>query len=440
MQQAITIKLRLVEDVDMADFQRQFNNVLHYAYNRALEGVGKYDVFAMLQGLRNVDDLDATWRREAAKLGFAAAKLSKEKGTVAIFGGRRHFYDRLRGRITKEQYKAGKKLIPITCEGSKADRLGNRKFSFDFTALEGSVRLGKRKVHFRCHRTNRRHMAMLADLEALLHEGACGVTYKLSSTHLYIVFDLALLPKECPFEHDPDTTLAIDMNPNYVGLSIVSGGTVVLTRAYDLSKVKGNNKRRYELTQVVLAIKGLCRHWRVSYVGIEKLVMAPKDKGRGRRFNRQVNNEWCRGHFVASLKKHMCLVGCKVIELVAAYSSFIGCLTYPSETDSVAASIELNRRLRAFVDQYVVGRAPKGSVVYPVFEDGCLNRWKEEGIPSEALTGWKAAYRWLTESQHSWRLTYGAYAKRERLTALRLQSRKSLVTWISGGKDFPCLG
>ena len=55
MQQAITIKLRLVEDVDMADFQRQFNNVLHYAYNRALEGVGKYDVFAMLQGLRNVE-------------------------------------------------------------------------------------------------------------------------------------------------------------------------------------------------------------------------------------------------------------------------------------------------------------------------------------------------------------------------------------------------
>ena len=440
MSQSITIKLRLKEDVSFRTFQHQFNCVVRFAYNRAMEGMAKYDVFALLNGLKHVDELDTSWRREAAKLGFAAAKSSTKKGTVAIFGGRRNFYQRLRGKIDKQTFLANKHLIPITCEGSKADRLGNRKFHFDFSTFEGDVKLGNERLSFACHKTGRKNMLMLAKLEQLLHEGVCGVTYKLSPTHFYIVFDVELMPKDVMYERDKSVTLAVDANPNYVGLSIVKDGLVVLTRAYDLSQIKekANNKRKYELTQIVLGIKKLCAQYHVSYVGVEKLDMGAKDHGKGRRFNRQVNRHWCREYFFNSLKKHMCLIGCKVVDLVASYSSFIGCMLYPSETDSIAASIELNRRLIAFVEQYIVGSAPKGQVVYPSFRAECLNRWKKEGVPSSALRGWKAVYQWMKESGHSYRLLYPAYARRSGHRVSRLKSAQSLVTWLSGGNKIPC--
>ena len=440
MEQPITIKLKLKEPIRIEDFQRKYNNVVRFAYNRAIEGADKYGVFALLGGLNNVDELDASWRREAAKVGFAAAKASLKKGTVAIFGGRRNFRDRLEGKISREEFLARRRLVPVTCEGSKADHLGNRKFRFDFTALEGWVRLGRDKVAFSCHKTGRRNMLMLAKLEGLVHEGKCGVTFKLSETHLYVVFDVGLMPKGASYEHDKSVTLAVDANPNYIGLSIVKDGVVALTKAYDLTKLRGrsNDKRKYELTQVVLDIKRLCVRYKVSYVGVEKLEIGAKDHKKGRRFNKQVNHEWCREYFFNSLRKHMCLVGCKVVEVVAAYSSFIGCLLYPSETDSVAASIELNRRLRAFVGQYMDGSAPKGRVVYPEFRLERLNHWKEDGVPLCGLHGWKDAYRWFKESGHSYRLLYPAYAKRRGGGVSRLKSRKSLVTWLCGGDGFPC--
>ena len=437
----ITIKLKLREAVDVGEFQRKYTNVVRYAFNRALEGKSKFDIFSLLNDLNNVDVLDLSWKREAAKLGYAIAKAAlaryketnNSKDLKVIFGGKNLFYKRSIGKITRDEYKKSYKLQPITCEGSKADSLGNRKFKFDFNTFEGTVRLGKDVIPFSCHKTSKRNMMLLARLQELVLRKEIGFTCKLTSEYFYIVFDLDKLPIEKPYKRREDVTLAIDMNPNYVGLSITDKNNNVLhRRCYDLSRITNNNKRKYELTQVVLEIKKLCVKYGVCYVGFEKLKMQPSDKGKGRLFNRQCNNEWCRLYFVNSLKKHLTLIGCKYQELAAQYSSFIGQLTNPNDTDSVAASIELNRRLKEFKKQYIDRTEPKGSVVYPKFSLDYLNRWKKEGVSEGKIKDWRTAYQYIKESGHSYRFLYVDYVKRNGCGVFRLKSIKSLVSYIIG--------
>ena len=437
----ITIKLKLKEHIDIDTFQKKYANVVRYAFNRTLDGMSKFDIFKLLNGLKNVDILDLSWKREAAKLGYALGKSALEKykeskdenDLKVIFGGKKLFYSRLKGKITHDEYIDNKKLPPITCEGSKADFNGNRKFKFDFNSLSGTVKLGKIKVPFSCHKTSKKNMILLSKLNELILKKETGFTCKITNEYFYVVFELDKLPKEVTYKKDNDITLAIDMNPNYIGLSITGRDNAVITkRCYDLSKIdKNNNKKKYELTQIVLDIKQLCIKYNVSYVGYEKLKMASSNIGKGKRFNKQVNNEWCRNYFVNSLKKHLTLIGCKYQEILANYSSFIGQIMNPNETDSIAASIELNRRLKEFKKQYIDKLEPRGSILYPEFSSDYLNRWKKEGKLIEGIKDWKSAYQWMKESKHSYRFLYPNYVKRNRNKVFRLKSKKSLVSYIT---------
>lgn len=437
----ITVKLKLRERIDVGEFQKKYTNVVRYAFNRAMEGKSKFDIFSLLNNLNNVDILDLSWKREAAKLGYAIAKsaLARYKATnnkkdlKVIFGGKKLFYKRLNGKININEYKEQYKLQPITCEGSKADPMGNRKFKFDFNTLEGNVRFENCIVPFSCHKTSKKNMMLLAQLQELVLNKESGFTCKLTNEYFYIVFDLDKLPKETSYKKQDNITLAIDMNPNYVGLSITNENNKVLhKRCYDLSKITNNNKRKYELIQIVLNIKKLCIRYNVCYVGVEKLKIQSSNKKKGKRFNKQVNNEWCREYFINSLKKHLILIGCKYQELVAQYSSFIGQLTNPNDTDSIAASIELNRRLKEFKKQYIDRIEPRGSIVYPKFSLDYLNHWKKEGILQEEIKDWKSAYQYVKESGHSYRFLYKDYIRHNQCRVFRLKSRKSLVTYING--------
>ena len=437
----ITVKLKLCEKIDVGEFQKKYTNVVRYAFNRTMDGKSKYEIFSLLNNLNNVDILDLSWKREASKLGYAIAKSAlnryketdNKKDLKVIFGGKGLFYKRLKNKITHKEYIEQRKLQPITCEGSKADHLGNRKFKFDFNTLEGTVKLGNSIVSFACHKTSKKNMMLLARLQELVLKKESGFTCKLTNDYFYIVFDLDKLPKDISYTKQDNVTLAIDMNPNYIGLSITDKDNSVLhKRCYDLSKITGNNKRKYELTQIVIDIKKLCVKYNVCYVGCEKLKIQPSDKKKGKRFNKQVNNEWCRLYFVNSLKKHLTLIGCKYQEVAAQYSSFIGQLANPNDTDSVAASIELNRRLKEFKKQYIDGIEPHGSIVYPEFSLDYLNRWKKEGICEGKVKDWRAAYQYIKESGHSYRFLYVDYVRRNQCRVFRLKSRKSLVSYITG--------
>lgn len=256
-----------------------------------------------------------------------------------------------------------------------------------------------------------------------------GLTYRLNGEYFYICVDLEKLTFD-RYNVCKNTTLAIDMNPNYIGLCIINpNDKIIHKQVYDLSKIKNNNKRDYELTQIAISIAKLCKHYRVEMVGYEKLKIYSSNKGKGRRFNKQVNNDWHRGIFVNSLHKWLGIINCKWVEIIPEYSSYIGCIMYENETDSIAASIELNRRLREYKSIYIDKTKSKGNIVYPLFTMSHFNRWKES-LDDRVFKDWKESYQWFKETKHSYRLTYPLWLKHNGIRPFRYKSFKSMINHV----------
>lgn len=430
MSNIITIKLKLKENIsdNIYDFQRKFSNVVRYSFNRFMDGCSRQEVFNLVKTLNNIDELDITWRREAAKLAESIYKSKKEKGddSKIIFGGKSLFFNRLKGKVSRDEFLNNRKLFYISCEGSKADNKGNRKFKFDVDTLSGSVKLNGKAIQFACHKTSKGQSELMKKMEKLAHLGESGITYRINSEYFYFLVDLEKLPKK-ERKTLKDRTLALDMNPDYIGLSIMDGNeNIVLKKCYDLSKITENNKRKYELTEIAKDVSELCLRYDVCLVGYEKLKINPKDNKKGKRFNRQVNNDWKRKRFITSLHKWLGLIGCQWREVLPQYSSFIGCIMHPDETDSIAASLELNRRLREYKKIYIDKEKPVGNILYPEIAMHLFNRWKES-IGDKVFSDWVEAYKWFKETRHSYRLTYPKWLETKGVRPLRFKSMKSKV-------------
>ena len=79
------------------------------------------------------------------------------------------------------------------------------------------------------------------------------------------------------------------------------------------------------------------------------------DKELGKKFNKLVNNSWCRTIFVNNLTKRCNIHNIKLLKVKPEYSSFIGNFLYRSLNlpDMVLASIEIGRRGYEFYNQYI---------------------------------------------------------------------------------------
>lgn len=430
MSNIITIRLKLKNSIasDIVDFQKKFTNVVRYSYNRFVDGYSKHEIFNLVKNLNNIECLDVTWRREANKLAESIYSSNKKKGEErkVIFGSKSLFFKRLNGKITHEEYLAQRKLFYISCEGSKADTQGNRKFKFDIDTLSGSVSLNKKKIEFQCHKTSKKQLELMRQAKQLADLGEIGITYRLNAEYFYFLVDIDKLPK-IERNTDKNNTLALDMNPNYIGLSVMGDEDRILhKRVYDLSCITNKNKRKYELTEIAKDISKICLKYNVCLVGYEKLKIESKDNKKGRRFNKQVNNDWNRERFVNSLHKWLGLIKCPWQEILPQYSSFIGCIMYPDDTDSIAASLELNRRLREYKAIYIEKEKPVGTILYPEITMHIFNRWKES-IGAKVFKDWVEAYEWFKETKHSYRLTYPNWIKKEGIRSLRFKSIKSKV-------------
>lgn len=409
---------------DITAFQQQYNTVIRWAYNRSMEGLSRTEVFNLIRDGKpnNTTLLDTTWKREAAKVAQAMAESDIKQNTTSVFY-RRAFYRRLNGKTTHEEFIQEKQqaLYPIRCEGSKADNCGNRKFKFNPSTLSGSVRLGDDVVIFTCNSIGEKRQRQLIRYIEMAKAGLVGITYSIKSTNFYILIDQKDIERE-GYRAIEGRTLALDMNPNYIGLSVVdSDDTILCKTVFNMSKLsRRRNKNRHELTQVAIKIARLCRYYHISLVGFERLKMPASDKGKGKAFNRMVNNDWNRDWFVTSLKKHLELCCCPYREVAPEYSSFVGCMCYPNDVDSVAASIELNRRLRLFNMIYIVKSEAKRGIIFPEVEPCVLNRWKEEACIGDDVSDWKSLYDAYKRTRHSYRRLYGQWAKTAPVKECRL--------------------
>lgn len=359
------------------DYIVNYNNVLHFTYNRMKDSDKTLTTKKLTELQNNMNHIfiDSHFKNSA----IYDAKTLKDKEKV-IFGGKKLFIDRCKGKITKEEYKE-KKLVPINSIG-EANQKGNRKFRI----------LSENTIQFQP--TNAIHILLtlpklrknikkdILKLKELQDNKVTPITYKLDLEYIYISFNNEKVQDSIVVEPIPDRIFAIDINPNYIGYTIVDwkdsdnykvieSGVIsnkeLNDRAYKLHKGSNdkenlyiNNKRKYENT---ITAKFLCEkayHYHCEIFALEKLDFESKrekvkQSRRTKRIRRLINNQWDRHKFFNLIEKRCNLYGIRVQTVVPNYSSFIGNLVY-RETglpDMCLASIEIGRRAYEFSHQYI---------------------------------------------------------------------------------------
>ena len=249
--------------------------------------------------------------------------INKNKDKKIIFGGKKLFFDRINNKISNAEYRNGK-LIPL-CSIGESVKKGNRKFKIE---NENYILFKPNKnEHFilELESVGKNYRNYLNKLIELQENKQISITYKLSKDYIYITFDLSKLNNVVlKTEKIQDRYFSIDMNPNYIGYTvidwkdsnlyeIVDSGVFSLKSLndYDNSlKDKGfnssskerkyiTNKRNYEVINIAHKLVKIANHYHCSSFVMEDLCIKNSDKSKGRKFNKLCNNQWCRTTFVS---------------------------------------------------------------------------------------------------------------------------------------------
>ena len=141
---------------------------------------------------------------------------------------------------------------------------------------------------------------------------------------------------------------------------------------------------------------------------MEDLSIPSKDNGKGKRFNRLCNQQWCRNRFCNIIKKLCKLDKIKILEVIPNYSSFIGNLVYRDEKlfDPCLSSIEISRRGYEFNHQYILkDKDKKKNIVFGNFDEDkvvYIQSLEELGI-SEQFSSFKELYDKVKKSKARYR-------------------------------------
>ena len=354
------------------DYMRQYSSVQHFVYNRINEGKTQKDIKQQIKTLNNINLLDS-WFIQCSF--YDIPKVDK-----VIFGGKKNYFQRLKNIISKEQFKQ-KRLSPIYSIGEVINKSvkGNRKFHIE-QDLENIIFKPNKstKINLKLIGLNKRKQ-ILSKLYQKQERKEIKIAYKLDLEYIYVIFDETdIYNYETKFIKN--RVLALDLNPNYIGWSIVDWKSenkfnIIKSGIYSIKnlndkdfnlKNKGyssnsserkyiSDKRNFETIQIVKNIVDKSIYYKCQLISIEDLNIKSKDLDKGKRFNKLVNNSWCRNTFVNNLTKRCNIHNIKLLKVKPEYSSFIGNFLYRSLNlpDMVLASIEIGRRGYEFYNQYI---------------------------------------------------------------------------------------
>ena len=354
------------------DYMKQYSSVQHFVYNRINEGKSQKDIKQQIKLLNNVDLMDS-WFIQCSF--YDIPKVDK-----VIFGGKKNYFQRLKNNISKEEFKL-KRLSSIYSIGEVVNKSvkGNRKFHIE-QDLENIIFKPNKstKINLKLIGLNKRKQ-ILSKLYQKQERKEIKIAYKLYLEYIYVIFEETdIYNYETKFIKN--RVLSLDLNPNYIGWSIVdwkseSEFDVIKSGVYSIKKLndkdfnlknKGysseskkrkflNNKRNFETIQLVKNIVNKSIYYKCQLISIEDLSIKSSDKELGKRFNKLVNNSWCRNTFVNNLTKRCNIHNIKLLKVKPDYSSFIGNFLYRSLNlpDMVLASIEIGRRGYEFYNQYI---------------------------------------------------------------------------------------
>ena len=354
------------------DYMKQYSSAQHFVYNRIQDNKSQKDIKQQVKQLNNVNLLDS-WFVQC--IFYDIPKKQK-----IIFGGKKNYFQRLKNNISKEQFKL-KRLSPIYSIGEVVNKSvkGNRKFHIEQDLENILFKPNKlTKINLQLIGLNKRKQ-ILSKLYQKQERKEIKIAYKLDLEYIYIIFEETdIYNYETKFIKN--RVLSLDLNPNYIGWSIVDWKSeaefnVIKSGVYSIKKLndkdfnlknKGYNsdskerkyisdKRNFETIQIVKNIVNKSIYYKCQIISIEDLNIKSSDKELGKRFNKLVNNSWCRNAFVNNLTKRCNIHNIKLLKVKPEYSSFIGNFLYRSLNlpDMVLASIEIGRRGYEFYNQYI---------------------------------------------------------------------------------------
>ena len=335
--------------------------------------------------LNNVDSIGSAFKNSALIEARTLLKVLNSKKEQSknhlIFGGRKSFLDRIKGNISKEELKE-RRLQKLCCIG-QAEKHGNIMFSIqeDFNILFKPTR----KEHITLEVIESQKKRYSRELKAIyiksFLEKKYPVTYYLDDKFVYLSFDETILKNENKkIEQVPNRIMSLDLNPNYIGWSIVdwkssSEFKVIKSGIYSFKQLNDkekefkilklssdyfkrkylNNKRRTEVFEVSKNLINKALYYKCQIFSVEDLNIKTKNSGLGKSLNKLINNQWIRNDLVSNLEKRCNIFGIKFLKVKPEYSSFIGNFLYRSLNlpDMILASIEISRRAFEFYNQYI---------------------------------------------------------------------------------------
>ena len=430
-----TIKLKIKNEINLTKELKEFNSIVRFSFNRFQEGSKEKEVRNKVNSLFK----NNCWFNQCAiKVGQQLFKKYKDKHI--IFGGKKLLINYLKKLITKDEYSL-KKLLPINIQG-EACKKGNRLFNFDLINSKLTLKLSKKnhqEIEF--YKPNRNQFRELSKIQELVENKELTLTVSLNNEYIWLTFDESLLNIQEKFQKlKENRVLGIDLNPNYIGLSILEFNKndefkVLHKQVFDLNNLNVtskkssedksskylNNKRKFELIQVCYEINKLMNYWKCSKLCIEDLNIKSSDKKQGRTFNRLCNNIWNRNLVVNKLKMLSVIYGYELVEVNPVYSSFIGNILYGNENtpDMIASSIEIGRR---GFKKYSKGW------FYPIFSIEHLNeQWKQT---LSGIADWKSAFNQIKKSKLKYRFQLLKYIQNAVFSKIYKQKKIKLYYFI----------
>jgi hypothetical protein len=443
----ITVKLpiNLTEEQKtvLYEYQRQQSIVIRYSYNRFLDGKNLKEIEQLIKGLNNIETIDSWFIRS----GVYKAKEIFLTGKRHIVFRKAAWYERVFNKVTKEDYKK-RKLLNLLSVG-EFNYYGNRKFALCIKENKVVCKLN-RKTHFDIilPKLRKNYLNYLIKLEEQCNEKKMPFQVEINDKYIHISFEESLLAEKIYYHKKENRIMSLDLNPNYIGYSIVDWKTeanykIVNTgvlsleelnsKEFELKQLKyelkkqgfdgsertaliknklksSSNKRKFEVVEICKRLVNTAKSHNVETFSIEKLVMPSKENHKGKKFNRLVNNLWCRNLLVSNLKKRFKVFDMGVQEVQSQYSSFIGNLIYKKHQlpDMINASLEINRRTFCFIKMYIKKEVPikKGAIVFPDWETNkdtaCGSMEEETGC---VFSGWKKLYSYFKNLKLKYRVS-----------------------------------
>lgn len=411
------------------EYRKQYSSVLHCAYNLRFKDTSERDTEHQLKLLNNIDLIGSFLKRCAVK--HATQLLENKPDKPMIFGGKKNFLQRCQGKISKDEFKQ-KRLSKLYIIG-EGNQHGNRFIHINSDLCSFTFKPSRNtNIQLTINGRYKRYQSILQQLYILQQDKQIPLTYQLDDKYIYITYDESVVYKPC-YKPIANRVFAIDLNPNYVGWSVVdwktsseftiiSSGVISTKDINDFdNSLKGlpstdskkhyiNNKRRYEVYEINKYLVQIATHYRCELFITEDLSIESSDKSLGKRFNKLVNNQWNRSKMVDNLKKRCNIAGIRFLSVQADYSSFIGNFLYRDLElpDMVLASIELGRRGYEFSLQYIKKVKNKiKNIIFPLisdFSDRYVKSLEEFKISGE-VDNLKDAYYKLKNAKSRYRVS-----------------------------------